>query len=102
MKLQTTDSQIRKKKALQLEQTSSSNNFLTPLQNEEETALAHMIRNILKEELQAHQMVLQEIVRIVRSYLKITNKQSEKLSGEASDITESLEFTQKDLKIKQR
>ena len=49
-----------------------------------------MIRNILKEELQAHQTVLQEIVRIVRFYLKITNKQSEKLSGEVSDIIESL------------
>ena len=90
MKLQTIDPEIRKKKALQPEQTSSSNNFLTPLQNEKETALAHMIRNILKEELQAHQTVLQEIVRIVRFYLKITNKQSEKLSGEVSDIIESL------------
>ena len=49
-----------------------------------------MIRNILKEELQAHQTVLQEIVRIVRFYLKITNEQSEKLSGEVSDIIESL------------
>ena len=48
----------RTKKALQREQTPISNYFLTPLSNEEETALAHMIRNIVK----AHETVLQEIV----------------------------------------
>ena len=57
------------------------------LSNEEETALAHMIRNILQEELQTKEVVLQEIVS---SNLKVTNERLEKLSGEFSDIKESL------------
>ena len=46
-----------------------------------------MIGNIVKEELQAHEVVLQEIVS---SNLKVTNERLEKLSGEFSDIKESL------------
>ena len=53
-----------------------------------------MIGNIVKEELQAHEVVLQEIVS---SNLKVTNERLEKLSGEVSDIKESLEFTQKQI-----
>ena len=53
-----------------------------------------MIRNIVKEELQAHEVLLQEIVS---SNLNITNELLERLSGEVSDIKESLEFTQKQL-----
>ena len=45
-----------------------------------------MIRNILKEE-QTKEVVLQEIVS---SNLKVTNERLEKLSGEFSDIKESL------------
>ena len=45
-----------------------------------------MIRNILKEE-QTNEVVLQEIVR---SNLKVTNERLEKISGEFSDIKESL------------
>ena len=45
-----------------------------------------MIRNILKEE-QTNEVVLQEIVS---SNLKVTNERLEKLSGEFSDIKESL------------
>ena len=56
-----------------------------------------MIMNIVKEELQATKVVLQEIVS---SNLKITNERLEKLSGEISDIKESLEFTQKQLEDK--
>ena len=82
----------RTKKALQWEQTPTSRNFLTPLSNEEETLLAHMIRSIIKEELQTHDTVLQETVS---SNLKVTNERLEKLSGEVSDIKKSLEFTQK-------
>ena len=48
---------------------------------------AHMIRNILQEELQTKEVVLQEIVS---SNLKVTNERLEKLSGEFSDIKESL------------
>ena len=47
-----------------------------------------------KEELLAHEVVRQEIVS---SKLKVTNERLEKLSGEVSDIKESLEFTQKQL-----
>ena len=54
-----------------------------------------MIRNTLKEELQAHKTVLQEIVS---SNLKVINERLEKLSGEVSDITKSLVFTQKHFK----
>ena len=39
-------------------------------------------------------MVLQEIVS---SNLKVTNERLEKLSGEVSDIKESLELTQKQI-----
>ena len=53
-----------------------------------------MIGNIVKEELQAHEVVLQEIVS---SNLKVTNERLEKLSREVSDIKESLEFTQKQI-----
>ena len=45
-----------------------------------------MIRNILKEE-QTNEVVLQEIVS---SNLKVTNERLEKISGEFSDIKESL------------
>ena len=48
----------RTKKALQGEQTPTSSNFLTPLSKEKETPLPHMIRNIVKEELQTYQVVL--------------------------------------------
>ena len=67
---------------------------MTPFSNEEETALAHIIRNIVKEELQSHEAIVQEIVS---SHLKVTNKRLEKLSGEVSHITKSLEFIQKQL-----
>ena len=53
-----------------------------------------MIGNIVKEELQAHEVVLQEIVS---SNLKVANERLEKLSREVSDIKESLEFTQKQI-----
>ena len=46
-----------------------------------------MIRNILQEELQTKEVFLQEIVS---SNLKVTNERLEKLSGEFSDIKESL------------
>ena len=46
-----------------------------------------MIRNILKEELQTNEVVLPEIVS---SNLKVTYERLEKLSGEFSDIKESL------------
>ena len=41
----------RAKKQLQQEQTSTPSSFSTSLSNEEETALADMIKNIVKEEL---------------------------------------------------
>ena len=50
-----------------------------------------------KEELLAHEEVHQEIVS---SNLKVTNERLETLSGEVSDITESLEFSQKQLEDK--
>ena len=53
-----------------------------------------MIRSIVKEELQAHEAVLQTIVSF---NLKVTNERLEKLSREVNDITKSLEFTQKRL-----
>ena len=71
------------KKALQREQTPTSSNFLMPLSNEEEMVLVHTNRSIVKEELQSHEVVLQEIVS---SNLKVTNDGLEKLSGEVSDI----------------
>ena len=58
------------KEALQREQTSTSIDFLTPFSNEE-TVLTHMIRNIVKEELEALEAVLQEIVN---SNLKVTKQ----------------------------
>ena len=71
------------KKASQREQTPTSSNFLMPLSNEEEMVLFHTNRSIVKEELQSHEVVLQEIVS---SNLKVTNDGLEKLSGEVSDI----------------
>ena len=91
---ETPKTRTRTKKALQREQTPTSSNFLTPLSNKEETVPAHMIGNVIKEELQAREAVLQEIVS---SNLKVTNERLEKLSGEVSDITRNLEFTQKQL-----
>ena len=85
---------VKKKKQLQQEQTPTPSNFSAPLSNEEETALAHLIRNIVTEELQAHEVVLQEILS---SNLKLKNEWLEKLSREVSNIEESLEFTQKQL-----
>ena len=75
----------RAKKQLQQQQTPTTSNFSTPFSNKE-TVLANMIRNIIKEELQAYEVVLQEIVS---SNLKVTNEQLEMLSGEVSDIKES-------------
>ena len=78
----------------------SSNKLLPPaifqhlFLTKKKTALAHIVGNIVKEELQAHEVVLQEIVS---SNLKVTNERLEKLSGEVSDIKESLEFTQKQI-----
>ena len=68
-----------KKQQLQQEQTPAPNNFSKPLSNGEEITLAQMIRNIVKEELQAHEVVLQEIVR---SNLNITNELLVRLSVE--------------------
>ena len=62
------------KKILQQEQPSTSRNFSKLLLKEEETALAHMIINIIKEEVQTHKVVLQITLS---SYLKITNEQLE-------------------------
>ena len=73
----------RAKKQLQQEQTPTPSNLSTPLSNEEETALAHIIRNIVKEELQVHKVVYQEIVS---SNFKVTNERLEKLSEEVSEI----------------
>ena len=84
----------RTKKGLQREQTPTSSNFSTPLSNEEETALAHVIINIVKEELQAHEAALQEIASF---YVKVADERLEKLSGEVRYITKSLDFTPKQL-----
>ena len=81
---ETPKAMARTKKALQRKQTPTSNKFLTPPSNEKEIALLHMIRNIVKEELHAHEAVLQEIVS---SNLKGTNERLEKLSGDVSNIT---------------
>ena len=62
------------KKILQQEQPSTSRNFSKLLLKEEETALAHMIINIIKEEVQTHKVVLQITLS---SYLKITNERLE-------------------------
>ena len=80
----------RTKKASQQEQTLISCNFSTSLPNEEQAELAHTIRIIVKQEIQAQQVVLQETVSC---FLEITNERLEKLSGQASDITKTLEFT---------
>ena len=40
--------------------TPSPFNFSAPLSNDEKTALAHMIKNIIKEEIQAHKVALQQ------------------------------------------
>ena len=61
---------IKRKEALQREQTSTSIDFLTSFSNEQ-TVLTHMIRNIVTEELEAHEAVLQEIVN---SNLKVTKQ----------------------------
>ena len=71
---ETLKTMTRTKKALQREQTPTSSNFLRPLSNKEETALAHMIGNVIKEERQAHEAVLQEIAS---SNLKVTNERLE-------------------------
>ena len=68
-----------KKQQWQQEQTPTPNNFSKPISNGEELTLAQMIRNIVKEELQAHEVVLQEIVR---SNLNITNELLVRLSVE--------------------
>ena len=49
----------RAKKHLQQEQTLTPSNFSTRLSNGEETVLIRMIRHIVKEELEAHEVVLQ-------------------------------------------
>ena len=71
---ETTKMMKSAKKKLQQEQTSTSRNFSKLLLKEEETALAHMIRNIIKEEVQTHKVVLQITLS---SYLKITNERLE-------------------------
>ena len=38
----------------------SPSNFSAPLSNDEKIALAHMIKNITKEEIQAHKVALQQ------------------------------------------
>ena len=82
------------KRALWPEQTPTPGNFLTPFSIEEEPELAQVIRNFVKEKLQAHSMVLQEIIS---SNLKVKNDWLERLSWEVS-----LELTQNNLKMKQR
>ena len=68
----------------------------TPSIGNQQDDLIETIRKIVKEELENQQEKIKEIVKL---QLTTTNERLDKISKEVADITESIEFTQGEVKV---
>ena len=55
------------------------------------------IRKIIKNEIVSHQLAIKEMIN---DNIKVTNDRSEKISQDVTDLKQSLEFTQDQMKKK--
>ena len=62
--------------------------------NEDKESLSDMIRQIVKEELAAHEKIIKVLIN---SNLKATNERLDKIAAEMGELSKSLEFTQSQL-----
>ena len=70
----------------------------TPLilrMGEDEKALLETIQKIVKDEVASHQLAIKEMVN---GNIKVTNDCLDKISQDVTDLKESLEFTQEQMK----
>ena len=68
---------------------------LTPRMGEEEKALLETIRKIVKDELASHQLAIKEMIN---DNIKVTNDRLDRISQDVTDLKQSLEFTQEQMK----
>ena len=68
---------------------------LTPRTVEDEKALSETIRKIVKDELASHQLAIKEIIN---DSIKVANDRLDKISQDVTDLKQSLEFTQEQMK----
>ena len=57
------------------------------------------IRKIIKNEIVSHQLAIKEMIN---DNIKVTNDRSEKISQDVTDLKQSLEFTQDQMKKKSK
>ena len=62
--------------------------------NEDEKSLSYIIRQIVKEELAAHEKAIKALIN---SNLQATNERLDKIATEMEELSKSLEFTQSQL-----
>ena len=70
---------------------------ITPRTRKDEKALLETIRKIIKNEIVSHQLAIKEMIN---DNIKVTNDRSEKISQDVTDLKQSLEFTQDQMKKK--
>ena len=68
---------------------------LTPRMGEDEKALLETIQKIVKDELASHQMVIKEMIN---DNIKVTNDCLDRILQDVTDLKQSLEFTQEQMK----
>ena len=68
---------------------------LTPKLGEGEKALLETIRKIVKDELAPHQLAIEEMIN---DNIKVTNDRLDRTSQDMTDLKQSLEFTQEQMK----
>ena len=68
---------------------------LTPRMGEDEKALLETIRKIVKDELASHQLAIKEMIN---DNIKVTNDRLDRISQDVTDLKQSLEFTQEQMK----
>ena len=68
---------------------------LTRRMGEDEKALLETIRKIVKDELASHQLAIKEMIN---DNIKVTNDRLDRISQDVTDLKQSLEFTQEQMK----
>ena len=68
---------------------------LTPRMGEEEKALLETIRKIVKDELASHQLAIKEMIN---DNVKVTNDHLDRISQDVTELKQSLEFMQEQMK----
>ena len=68
---------------------------LTPRMGKDEKALLETIRKIVKDELASHQLAIKEMIN---DNIKVTNDRLDRISQDVTDLKQSLEFTQEQMK----